>query len=54
MSLPRVGDNAFAHAMDQLPIDSWRVVHWNDIVVHLPPCCNGLISYFGAHLIPNS
>ncbi|ELR11698.1 lipase, putative [Acanthamoeba castellanii str. Neff] len=41
---PRVGDTGFAKAFNSLGIESWRVVHWKDIVVHMAPCCSG---FFG-------
>lgn len=33
---PRVGNPAFASSFNSLA-NEWRVTHWNDIVVHLPP-----------------
>jgi predicted lipase len=34
---PRVGDKLFAAAVDIAVPNAYRVVHWEDIVPHLPP-----------------
>lgn len=36
--MPRVGDKDYALAHDKLVTKSWRVVHYKDIVAHLPTC----------------
>lgn len=36
--MPRVGDKDYALAHDKLVKNSWRVVHYKDIVAHLPTC----------------
>lgn len=36
--MPRVGNKAYALKHDQLVNNSWRVVHFKDVVAHLPPC----------------
>lgn len=35
---PRVGNQALANAITKAIPDFYRVVHWEDIVPHLPPC----------------
>jgi hypothetical protein len=40
---PRVGDYDFSKVYDSLLNDSWRVVHYNDIVPHLPACEHSLL-----------
>jgi predicted lipase len=42
---PRVGDPSFAAAMDKYVTNSYRVVHYEDIVPHLPFADGGLITY---------
>ena len=41
---PRVGDSGYAAAMDSLVAESYRVVHSNDLIPHLPP--KGILGYF--------
>lgn len=41
---PRVGDYFFARAFDRLVPNSWRVVHGNDLIVHLPICSPVMLS----------
>lgn len=36
--MPRVGDKEYAVNHDKLVNNSWRVVHYKDVVVHLPMC----------------
>lgn len=36
--LPRVGDKTYALSHDKLVTNSWRVVHYRDIVSHVPFC----------------
>lgn len=36
--MPRVGDKEYALQHDRLVHNSWRVVHYRDIVAHLPTC----------------
>uniref|UniRef100_A0A0K0F1Q4 Lipase_3 domain-containing protein n=1 Tax=Strongyloides venezuelensis TaxID=75913 RepID=A0A0K0F1Q4_STRVS len=35
---PRVGSSKFAFNFDKLVPNSWRVIHSEDIVPHMPPC----------------
>uniref|UniRef100_A0A1I8J8S8 2'-phosphotransferase n=2 Tax=Macrostomum lignano TaxID=282301 RepID=A0A1I8J8S8_9PLAT len=44
---PRVGDYFFARAFDRLVPNSWRVVHGNDLIVHLPICSPVMLSSRG-------
>ena len=37
MGCPRVGNKNFAHFFDGIVPTSYRVVHYEDIVPHLPP-----------------
>jgi hypothetical protein len=41
---PRVGNIDYANAMDSLVSESYRIVHANDLIPHLPP--KGLLGYF--------
>jgi len=42
---PRVGDLAFVHRFDQLPINSWRIVNEKDLVPKLPPHIPVVLDY---------
>ena len=35
---PRIGNYALAQAIEAVIPEIYRVVHWNDVVPHLPPC----------------
>jgi hypothetical protein len=41
---PRVGDYKFSSLFDHWVPSSWRVVHYNDIVPHIPPCSKSLLN----------
>jgi hypothetical protein len=40
---PRVGDVAFSKMFDHWVPSSWRVVHFDDIVPHIPPCMKSIL-----------
>ncbi|CAE8612627.1 unnamed protein product [Polarella glacialis] len=52
MESPRPGNQAFAKALQSLAmrgkVDAWRIAHYQDAVVHLPP--RGVLSY--VHALP--
>jgi hypothetical protein len=42
---PRVGNMEFAHTMNQVPVNSWRIVNTRDLVPKLPPHVPIILDY---------
>lgn len=51
---PRVGDYNFSVVYDKLISDSWRVVHHNDAVAHLPACQHTITNILECNPVPGA